>query len=229
MPVEAIVRICTTVAAVQLCSNLVANALVFRRNAYQQASERLEQAAKAKQQLQNSNNKDTNKGNSNSSKDPVKGAAKTDKKTKQSQRVDEEHGSALALVTGMHLVPNIATSAVFLLLVKILGTEFQGSVVAVLPFVPFQFLQRLTARSLEFGPEAATAFDGSTTPAAGVTSLGQACSFMFIYVLTTASIKFYINKLFGTPPPPNASGGLNSLLDTPMGQRMSNEYNLKEE
>lgn len=47
------------------------------------------------------------------------------------------------------------------------------------------------------------------------------CAFMVIYLLSTMSIRFYVHQLFGTMPPTGADGGIMSLLDSPMGQRIA--------
>lgn len=63
-----------------------------------------------------------------------------------------------------------------------LKTSYDGIVVARLPFVPFTFLHKITHRNLE-GDDMAE------------------CSFIFIYMLCSMSIKPNLQKLLGFEPP----------------------------
>ena len=90
------------------------------------------------------------------------------------------------------------TSVLFFIILKVLGTEYKGKVIAILPFTPFSILQRVTSRSLEFGE---TPFESDNPK---VDDIGQSCAFMFIYFLSTMSLKFYVSRLLGTRPPEGA-------------------------
>lgn len=162
MPASEILRICTTVAFIQFLCNVVGNWFVFNNKAYVLALERLERATKAKDQA---------KGEEAANK---KGQ-KADKRAKRIKRVEDEHKAAVTMVAGMHLVPNILTSVVFFIVLRIFGTDLKGTVIGVLPFTPFSFLRRLTGRGLEFGN--AVLLEPSSPR---VTDIEQACSFMFV-------------------------------------------------
>jgi hypothetical protein len=142
-------------------------------------------------------------------------ASKLSKTTKALERADADHADACANVARHHSTPNMLTSILFLLLLRILGTEYSGKVIGLLPFTPFSFLRRLlTMRGLEFiNAEEALSISFVRTAAAAVEEepkkpeavfVTQACSFLMIYLLSTVSVKFYVNKMFGTAAPPGA-------------------------
>jgi hypothetical protein len=146
-----------------LC-NVTANWLVFSRKGYGSALERFDQATRAKERADRAGpDGPTGKGQ------------KSDKRAKRAKKLEEDYRTAAAIVSGMHLFPNIITSVVFFILLRIFGTEMKGSVVGILPFKPFSLLRRLTGRGLDFSN--AASFE-STSPS--VTDVEQACSFMFV-------------------------------------------------
>ena len=86
----------------------------------------------------------------------------------------------------------------------------------VLPFVPYDFVSRMTCRGLDWRELLAT------EALADATSMHpkQAFSFFFVYVLTGLAVKYYINLLFGTKPPSGADGGITTVMDSPLGQNV---------
>lgn len=142
------------------------------------------------------------------------------------KRFEDDYADALAVVSGFHFVPSTFTAIIFLLLFRILGSELNGTIVALLPFRPFQFLRRITGRGLEFPDHVmlATAGQGAT----GNIDVTQACSFMAVYALTGMSVKFYIQKLFGTPLPEGVNG-IASFLESPTGRRIARQFGLDDE
>lgn len=162
MPSSEIAKICTTVATIQFLCNIAGNWLVFNNGAYRKAVERLERTSKAKD-LANRDAAEQHKGQ------------KASKRAKRAKRVEDEHQAAVALVAGMHVLPGILTYVVFFILLRIFGAEMKGKIIGVLPFTPFSLLRRLSGRGLDFNPSGM--FD-ATSPS--VTSVDQACSFMFV-------------------------------------------------
>jgi hypothetical protein len=163
MPPAEISRICSTVAVVQLLCNVTANWLVFSKKGYRSALERFDQATKAKDRADRTGSDSHAKGQ------------KPDKRAKRVKKVEEDYRTAAAIVSGMHLFPNLMTSVVFFILLRIFGTEMKGSVIGILPFKPFSLLRSLTGRGLDFSN--AASFESMSQ---NVTDIEQACSFMFV-------------------------------------------------
>ena len=89
-------------------------------------------------------------------------------------------------------------------------------VMGVLPFVPYDFVSRVTSRGLDWR-------DLLTTEAVTeVTSMHpkQAFSFFFVYALAGLAVKYYVNRLVGTKPPSGADGGISTVMDSPLGQNV---------
>lgn len=200
MPCSEILRIVTTVATVQMICDLVAYWRIFSREPYQRAIEQLDRLKVKWDQVQ------AKEANASS-----KGSKKQDQNQKRVKRAEDDYKNALANVTRRHTVPNFFTSLVFLILMKVLGTELKGHIIAILPFEPFKILQKMTARNLEFNEAGVAALEDAGS------KVVQACGFTFIYVLTSMSVKFYVHQLFGYKPPYGAEN-LTTLVDSPMGQ-----------
>ena len=83
----------------------------------------------------------------------------------------------------------------------------------VLPFVPYNFVSRVTARGLDWRSV-------DTESLKDVTNMHpkQAFSFFFIYALSGLAIKYYVNKAVGVRPPKGADGGISTIMDSPLGQ-----------
>eukprot|EP00581_Thalassiosira_minuscula_P015571 CAMPEP_0183729816 /NCGR_PEP_ID=MMETSP0737-20130205/31300_1 /TAXON_ID=385413 /ORGANISM="Thalassiosira miniscula, Strain CCMP1093" /LENGTH=255 /DNA_ID=CAMNT_0025962121 /DNA_START=147 /DNA_END=914 /DNA_ORIENTATION=+ len=166
-----------------------------------------------------------------------------DKEAKKLQRENEELSALAAEVARKHTMAGFYASIAFLILYRILALEYSGKVVAVLPFEPFKFLRRVTFRGLSdftfeevqsywmkfgAGPEATT--PGANAPISpDVMSAGQACSFPFVYILCSLSVKMMVNMAFGTKPPPGADDGVGTLIDAPQSQKMMKNFGLDAE
>lgn len=181
-----ILNIATTVVITQCVCDLIARWLIFSRDPYKRAVENLNRAQVKREKLET--NLDT--------------PAKQEKQSKKLQRFQQECSEAASEVARLHMLPKFLTSIVFLILYKILVTEYYGKVVAILPFEPFKILRRLTQRGLDIK-------EGNN----------QACSFHFIYILSAMSVKVFANKMVGVHPPKGAEGLL-SVLDAPKNQRI---------
>ena len=231
MPCLEIWRIVTTVATVQILVDLIAYWRVYSRPPYQRALDQLtrfkykweEQLAKAKPKEtittttavvvvkpgSNKKNSGGRNNSSNSSSTSTSNNAAASNMAKRVQRAEDDYKNALADVSRRHLLPNFGASLVILVLMKILGAELQGHIIAILPFEPFRWLRLLTARNLEF-------HDNGSMEEVGC-KVVQACSFTVIYMLTNLSVKFYVHQLFGVKAPSGAES-IGSVVDSPMGQ-----------
>ena len=284
MTASDIIQIVITVGVVQIIMDIFFNWYIFNQPPYQRALDTVQRTKIKLQQyqiqLQNqqvvqeektastsaaSNNKNatTKKGSvSASSSGAMK--KKNEKNSKKHSILESDYKEAVGVVASLHVTPNIISTLIFLIVLRILGTEYSGHVVAVLPFEPIPFVRRLTHRGLNYGlpnvkelsnlivlvPSATDATATVTTAEKIVTisassddskkendgdnnnegtkqqqekvhvrSAAQACSFMFLYMLSTISIKFYIHKLIGVQPPSD-SQGLMSILESTTGQRL---------
>ena len=206
MTASEILKIAATVAIVQAVCDLLANRYVFASETYERVISRLRRAEMLKDKAVNS--KGTN----------------AEKHAKRLAKAEEERAALAAEVARRHTMPSMLTSVVFLLLWKILGSENHGKIVAVLPFQPFGFLQRLTLKGLEISDELLNLPKTAVANARGemvvhVSIVSQACSFAFIYVLCSLSVKFVVNKLLSKKPPKGADGGLYDMVGNPQVQR----------
>jgi hypothetical protein len=100
----------------------------------------------------------------------------------------------------------------FFILLRILGAEYKGKVIGVLPFVPYNIVSKITARGLDWTNVVASNDVELETQL--VTK--QAISFLCIYVLSTFTAKFYVHKLVGIQPPKGADQGFTTLAESPM-------------
>jgi uncharacterized membrane protein (DUF106 family) len=181
-----IVNIVTTVAIAQCICDLMARWLVFSGKPYKRAVDNLKHAQGKRDKLVK--NCDT--------------AAKKEKQAKKLKANEEECAEAASEVARRHLFVKFMTSIVFVLLYRILSTEYHDKVIAVLPFEAFSLLRRLTQRGLDIPKDN-----------------HEACGFLFIYILSTVSVKYFCNKLVAVAPPKAASKGFISVLETPKNQR----------
>lgn len=210
MTASDIIYIATTVAVVQGICDTLANRLTFNSEIYKQRLSALERARikRDKTVLQVAQNPIAD-NNSNSS------AKAKDKQNKKLQRAEEDFQTAAANVSMKHVSPNVITGVVFYILYKVLNLEYQGKIIAILPFTPWKFLQRITMRGLEFDPE--FVFESTS---ARVQNMEQCCSFLVVYLLTTMSVKFMVKQVLGVKPPSGADKGMFTLLDDPRGQQI---------
>lgn len=156
---------------------------------------------------------------------------KADKEAKKMQRDDEEMSALAADVAKRHTTGNFYPSIAFLILYRILAAEYAGKVVALLPFQPFNFLQKITFRGMSTvavkDVHALWVESGSVSP--DVSSASQACAFAFIYCLCSLSVKMMVNMAFGTKPPPGADQGVGTLIESPQSQKMMKKFGLDAE
>jgi uncharacterized membrane protein (DUF106 family) len=75
----------------------------------------------------------------------------------------------------------VAITAVFMMLLNVFSSVFEGRVVAKLPFEPFSLIQGISHRGL---------------PGTDFTD----CSFIFLYIVCTTSVRQNIQKLLGFAP-----------------------------
>lgn len=163
-------NIIITVAVTQLLCDLIANWTIFRKDRYQRTVSALERAqsklerekiaiGKEAATAEEPATKATNTHQTSTAKKA--GSGKAEKLAKRLKRVEDEHSEALASVSRHHILPNMLTSLMFVVLLRILGAEHKGNVLGVLPFTPFPFARRITARGLDFG---SVHFEGTTPP-----------------------------------------------------------------
>lgn len=204
MTFSEILNIVTTIGVSQLILDLLSNYFVYKGRHYQHALSQLERSkAKLDRTTFDVERSKNNKHN-----------------PKKLERAKAEYQQACADVARRHMVPNMCSSLFFFLLLKILGTEYKGRVIGVVPFVPYSFLARIVGRGLDWRDVSV-----DDLKAAGTTlDPKQALSFMFVYVLSGLAIKSYVNKAVGTKPPAGADGGIATIVDSPMGQSIAKAW-----
>ena len=137
---------------------------------------------------------------------------------KKYDRAEAEYSQACADVARRHYMPQFVTSICFIVLLRILGAEYSGKVVGVMPFVPTNLLTKLTTRGLG---------DWKSIPLDDLKKAGtsmqpqQAFSFLFVYMLASMSVKYYVNKAVAIQPPPGADGGMQTIAESPMGKAIA--------
>jgi hypothetical protein len=197
MTCSEISNIIVTIGLSQLILDLLSNYFVYQGDAYIRAIREMERCKSRVDRAEFDTKRSNNKNNA-----------------KKLERAKAEHSQACADVARRHMMPSIASSLFFFLLLRILGTEYKGKVIGILPFVPYHFVTRITARGLDWRDIAI-----EELKAAG-TSMDpkRAFSFMFVYILAGFTVKFYVSKLVGKKPPAGADGGIQTILDSPMGR-----------
>ncbi|KAL7563377.1 hypothetical protein ACA910_014213 [Epithemia clementina (nom. ined.)] len=241
MTASEISSIVLTVAVVQLICDLIAHFRIFKRDRYGRLVAAYERAKWKKEKAW----KDAIEAGVVDPKDPAatipkaetavtaankqskKAVGHSNKDTKQTrlakayQRADQDCTDAGPMVARQHILPNMLTSIVFVILMRILGTEYKGRILAILPFTPWKLVQRLfTSRGLKFRTD--LKFESTSDK---VTDIQQAASFMLIYMLAALSVKYYISQLVGTKPPPGADG-LTNLTNSSWGKRVIKQVGL---
>jgi calcium load-activated calcium channel len=184
-----------TVGICQLIADLCANAMVFQKEPYIRACAQLD---RAKWKLDKA----------------AADFAKNQKHAKRHQLAKDEHAEAISNCARRHVGPSLMTSLFFIILLRILGTEHKGEIVAVLPFEPFSMMRRLSQRGLAWQDDATLAVEGSEI------QRSQAASFLFLYFLCGLSVKYFVHQAFGTKPPPGADNGLLSMMESPQNKRL---------
>uniref|UniRef100_A0A7S4T7V7 Uncharacterized protein n=1 Tax=Ditylum brightwellii TaxID=49249 RepID=A0A7S4T7V7_9STRA len=205
-----IIRIITTVAIAQGCIDLLASRMVYKREPYQRAVSSFERAKTKRDKV-------LAQPTPASSNNATKSRSAAEKHLKKIQRAEDDYAEAAAEVAKRHSAPSFFGSIIFLILYRVLSTEYSGKIVAVLPFQPWKLVQRLSMRGLEIGQFVAEVEADGSYPA--ISSHTQACSFMFVYFLCTLSVKFIVNRILGTKPPHGADGGMGTMLDSPKNKK----------
>jgi uncharacterized membrane protein (DUF106 family) len=199
-----VLSICLTVGVVQILCDLLAKYLIFTKEPFLRAVASLERARWKRDKAEVD-------------------AKKNDKHAKRLQRAQDDYSEACSEVARRHTGPGIITSVIFVILLRVLGTEHKGNVMGLLPFVPFQFLQRFTARGLDMKELMQADVFGQDTGDNNnpdKVNVQQAVSFLFVYVLATFSIKYYVHQIVGTAAPEGADKGIMSIMESPKGHRL---------
>lgn len=220
MPVDDVVRIAVTSSVVQSLLCVLFQKLIYEKEGYQRACSQLERArirrdkvtkqVEAAASAKSPTHAPVTKSKKSERERAKKAAEESNaqsKAVKKAQRADDEFNEAAARVASKHSLPKFFSSIVFLILGRILGTEYSGKVVAVLPFVPWRLVQKITHRGL----------GDDVDP--------RACSFYFIFILCSLSVKFLVGKFLETQVPKGVNG-FSNFLDTPKAQKMLESYGL---
>ena len=213
MTASDIIYIASTVAIVQGLCDALANRATFSSDEYKRRCSTLKRAKINRDKTTAQVHQNPIEVNSNSS------AKAKDKQTKKLQRSEEDYQTAASNVSMKHVVPNILTALVFYVLYKILSLEYQGKIIALLPFTPMKFLQRFTLRGIQFDPE--FLYEPTTQR---VLYPQQGCGFLFMYLVCSMSVKVVMKQMVGTPPPSGADKGMFTMLDDPRGQRFMKAF-----
>ena len=195
-------NIIVTIGVSQLILDLLSNYFVYNGDRYQRALRNLEST---KSKLTRAEFDVQSKGN---------------KHLKRMEKCKADYSMAAADVARRHMVPNLFSSMFFFFLLKILGTEHKGKVMGVLPFVPYTILTRITSRGLDWKDVSPDDLVGTKMDPK------QAFSFLFVYILAGLTVKYYVNKAVGIKPPKGADGGVQTIVDSPMGQAMARSLGL---
>ena len=92
-------------------------------------------------------------------------------------------------LNGLRFKTNFIMPFVFMAIFGVLGSSYDGIIVAKLPFEPFSFIRGMTGRGLT-----------------GIAEDDFDCSFLPLYVLGNMGLKPLITKLLGFTPPRSAGG-----------------------
>lgn len=197
MTASDILNVITTVAVTQLLVDLACRWMVFGGEPYKRSLSQLE---RAKERL----------NKCKASLDINALGTKQEKQAKKLQRHEEDCNDAAGDVARRHAIPGFFGSIVFLILYRVFSLEYSSRVVGVIPWVPPRLLRKLTMRGLTIS----AAIEDTEY------NVYQACSFLFVYILCTLSIKFYVHKIVGVQAPKEASGGLMTIMDSPSNKKM---------
>ncbi|KAL3794333.1 hypothetical protein ACHAW5_009893 [Stephanodiscus triporus] len=208
MTVSAIGHIAFAVGATELISCVLSRKFIFQSESYTRSASAFERA-KAR--------RDKTVASVAIKQAQPKSQKSTEKDKKKLEREDEEMKSLAAEVARRHTAANFYQSIAFLILYRILAAEYAGKVVALLPFQPFQLMQKMTLRGLKLPAENPPIFPD-------VSNVSQACSFAFIYILCSFSIKMLVNMIFGTQPPPGADDGVGTMMETPQSKKIMEQF-----
>lgn len=230
MTASDVLQIIVTVGVIQALCDLLANWGVYYREPYQKA---LRNLSRTKGKLDEVQKQQATSETAMAPSQSTSSKKKADKNAKKHLATEDEYKEAVASVARYHTLPNIFTSVIFMILLRILGTEFHGKIIAIIPFVPPSLLRKLTTRGLQFDTATqgvvdltkialASFINGETSTDVKkslVESAAQACSYMAIYILSSISIKYYVHKLVAVQPPSDSNGFM-SMIESPSGQQM---------
>ena len=215
MTTHDILRIVLHVSILQCTADLVTRKFVFEQDSYQRLVSTLERMRVKRDKVLSSNKVEQQQQQSSSAKSSKTEQKSMERNTKKLQRADDDFKDVVAQVSRKHAIPSFVTSVLFLILYRILQEEYRGKIIAVLPFTPWAFVQRITRRGLG---ELALNQD-----------MGQrACGFLFIYMLSTMSVKFIVHKLCAVRPPRECEG-MSPMLDAPKAQKVMKKLGLNVE
>ena len=215
-----LISIVGAVALLQFVCDFLSHYLVYRKDPYQTLLGRLSRDQLKLQKLQETYD-DQSKKAGRSEGDAVVLSEKQRKKLNQMKNDIADHAAEIAK---KHMIPYFYSSIAFFLLYRILATEYSGKVVAVLPFAPPSILLRITMSGLPME----TPLPGFE-PMLGIKDPTQVCSLLFIYLMATLTVKFYVNKAFGSKLPKGADNGIFALMDAPQTQKMLKSWGLDNE
>lgn len=248
MTAQDILQIITATAVIQCICDIGAHYIVYQKESYQDLLDKLASSQSkllaAQNKLKTEETTDTATTSTTTKGNNKKGITNMEKQKQLVQRLEEENNHRLSVVALVHSRPFVVTGILFLLLMRVLGSEHKNKIIAVLPFVPYRFIQRLIShRGLQINPQwfTVTSADDSSIllqellskvnstytisrTASGtigsITTIGQICSFTFIYMLTSMSVKYYVNQLLTTPPPKGAESYVSLMMEAPKTQEM---------
>jgi hypothetical protein len=197
------------VSTVERLRNKRTKAMASRQHQSPQPSSK--PTAVTKHKTSSSYNKNGNHNNNSSGKTSNHNNANPGTSTnvkKRTLRADDDFKDAVAQVTRKHALSAILSSFLFLFIYTILSRHYTGKIVAVLPFPPWPWVQRMV-----------------TKRGIGATEDPRACGFFCIYILCTLSIKFMVHKLLGVTPPKGCES-ITAILDTPKAQKLLKDFGL---
>lgn len=218
MTVHDILRIAATVTVTQVTTDFLARRFVFNQESYQRALSTFERAKLKRDKTLATTPPQATATSSAVSKTSAKALEKNAKKI---QRVQNDFSDAAAAVAQKHTPSSFLTSILFLILYRVLSTEYSGKVVAVLPFEPWRIVRRITIKGLDISADDLASSD--------YTDLNRSCSFLFVYMLCTLSLKFVTHKICAVHPPKGADKGVSTFLDTAKSQRLLKSFGVDTE
>lgn len=196
MTASDIINVCMTVAVIQATCDLLAYWRVYSQEPYHRALEKRSRALFRKERAEKEAAQAKGKEEETSAKANKKPSSKASRTAKALERAEQDYVDANSFVARFAFLPSFLTSLVFVVLMRVMGTEHKGEIMGLLPFVPWNFVKRISARGLDFGTAVWEAEEK-----ADVRNVTQAFSFVFLYMLAGLSVKFYTQRLFGMQTP----------------------------
>jgi len=212
MTASDILRIVYTISFAQGICDVLAYCLIYSKEPYKRSLLTLERI-RTRLDRTSMNLKSADKSARTNSKT-------ADKKSRKIKRLEDEFSEAAVDVTKRHTGPKLMTSLVFVILYRILSLEYSGKVVAVLPFKPFPPIIYLSMRGLNFNSTLSLSSTFVKGELSRMYDPTQACAFMFIYILSTFSVKYVVHRFIGSDPPLGADKGIMNFLDDPRSKQI---------